>query len=111
MRARGVTLVEVMLALLLTSTLALGLTQTLISAQRARERSGRRLRAVQLATAAMERLRAGQAPAGPDSVDGFTRAVSAAPWAAHPELSRVEVTVSWNDGSLQHIRLVTLMRR
>jgi prepilin-type N-terminal cleavage/methylation domain-containing protein len=109
--AGGFTLVEVMVALLLLSVAALGLSSTLVSTRKALARSGKRMRAAQLAADGMEQLRAGQVPGPPDGGGEFERSTATTPWNGHPGLQRVEVTVSWNDGELHALQLVTLARR
>ena len=105
------TLVEVVVAILLLSAIALALTNTLVSAQHARSVSERWLQATQLAAEGIEQLRAGNS-VGPVSVDsGFARSGSASPWAGHSGVYRLDVRVSWNDGRPQDLQLSTLVRR
>jgi type II secretory pathway pseudopilin PulG len=104
-------LVEVMVATLLLSTIALALTQTLVSALRTRARNELWMQATQLAAEGIEQLRAGHTlrplPAG----TGFERSGTTAPWDGHPSVRRLEVTVSWNDGEPQRFQLTTLARQ
>lgn len=110
-RVRGFTLVEVIIAVFLLSVIALGLTNTLIGAQRARVVSERWMQATQLAAEGIEQLRAGQA-LEPTRIAGyFDRASRVVAWNDHPGLSRLEVTVSWNDGAPRSFQLTTLVRR
>lgn len=107
----GFTLVEVLIAVVLLSVIALGLSSTLVSAQRARASSENWMRATQLAAQGMEQLRAGHALTPLDLPNGFSRSSSAAPWNGHARLDRLEVTVTWNDLELHSFQLVTLARR
>lgn len=107
----GFTLVEVMVAVLLLSMIALALSTTLVSAQRARAVSERWMHAVQLATAGMERLRAGQALAPDAPGSGFECSSVVTPWAGHPRILRVEVMVRWSDGGPRLFRLTSLVAR
>ena len=107
---RGFTLVEMLVAMLLLSTIALAVTTTLVSAQQARARSERWMQASQLATEGLERLRAGGA-AVPPAPAGYQRTASVALWNGHAGLYRLEVTVSWDDGSTHRVQFVTLARR
>jgi prepilin-type N-terminal cleavage/methylation domain-containing protein len=107
----GFTLVEVMIALVLLSSIALGVTSTLVAAQRARVVSENWMEATQLATEGLEQLRAGHS-LGPVRNGGhFDRTGSVAGWNGHPGLYHLEVTVTWNDGEPRHLQLVTLARR
>ncbi len=110
-RTEGFTLVELLVAVLLLSVVALGLSRTLASTGQALSRSRKWMQATQLAVEGMEQLRAGQAPAAPAGAGSFERSVATAPWNGHPGLRRLEVTVSWNDGDMHTFQLVTLARR
>lgn len=108
---QGFTLIEVLMAVLLLSTIALALTRTLISSQRARAASERWLQATQLAAEGIEQLRTGQ-PLGPIHIPGdFDRAAQVTPWSGHDGLVRLDVTVSWDDGEPHRFQLSTLARR
>jgi len=107
----GFTLVELLVALLVLSVAALGLSSTLASTGRALSLSRKWMQATQLATEGMEQLLAGQVPAPTGGAGGFERSVATASWNGHPGLQQVEVTVSWNDGEAHTFRLVTLARR
>ena len=107
--ARGVTLIEVIVAVALLAIIALGLTTTLISAQQTLRVSEQWMRATQLAAEGLEQSRAGHSlTAVPD---GFTRSVLVTPWNNHAGLRRLEVTVSWDDGAPHSLQLTTLARR
>ncbi len=110
-RPHGFTLIEVIVAVLLLSVIALALTTTLISTQRALVASKKRMEATQLAADGLERLRTGQPLDALPSAGGFDRSGSDAPWNGHQGLHRLEVTVSWNDGGPQDVHLATLVRR
>jgi prepilin-type N-terminal cleavage/methylation domain-containing protein len=110
-RQQGFSLIEVLVALVVLSTLGLALTATLVHAQRTAASSARWLQATQLAAEGLEQLRAGQ-PLGPVRNNGnFTRSGSATAWNGHPGLYRLEVTVSWVDDTTHDVQLVTLARR
>jgi prepilin-type N-terminal cleavage/methylation domain-containing protein len=108
---RGFTLIELLIALTLLSTVALGLSTTLITTHRALTASGKRMQATQLAAEGLEQLRAGQVPGGVHLTGDFARSAVVTPWDGHPDLQRLEVTVSWNDGDTHTLQLVTLARR
>jgi prepilin-type N-terminal cleavage/methylation domain-containing protein len=107
----GFSLVEVMVATLLLSTIALAVTQTLVNALQVRTRSERRLRAVQLATEGIEQLRAGHSLRSLPAGSGFTRSGATTAWSGHPGVQRLDVTVSWNDGEPHTFQLTTLARQ
>lgn len=108
---KGFTLVELMVALVLLSVAALGLTTTLISTHRALRVSQKWMEATQLAIEGIEQLRAGQVPASAPSTGAFARSAVIVPWDGHFGLQQLEVTVSWNDGEQHRFQLVTLARR
>ena len=108
---RGFTLIELLIALTLLSTVALGLSTTLITTHRALTASGKRMQAAQLAAEGLEQLRAGQVPGDVHLAGDFERSAMMTPWGGHPDLRRLEVTVSWNDGDTHTLQLVTLARR
>jgi prepilin-type N-terminal cleavage/methylation domain-containing protein len=108
---RGFTLIEVLVAVLLLSTMALTLSRTLIASQRARATSERWTQAAQLAAEGVEQLRTGQA-LGPVRIPGdFGRRAAVTAWNGHDRLVQLVVTVSWNDGSAHDFQLSTLARR
>jgi prepilin-type N-terminal cleavage/methylation domain-containing protein len=109
--SRGFTLIELLVALALLSGLALALSTTLITTHRLLAASGKRMQAAQLAAEALEQLRAGQAPSAVSLAGNFERSTLVTPWGGHPDLRRLEVTVSWNDGDTHTLQLVTLARR
>src|SRR5262249_16084549 len=105
----GFTLVEVIVATALLATIALGLTSTLVAAQRGRAQSEQSMYAVQLAAEGLEQLRAGQSPRD-TLLPGFTRIARATSWSGHPGLDQLEVSMSWNDGVARTLHLSTLAR-
>ena len=109
--ASGFTLVEVIVAVLLLSIMALGLTTTLANAQHARATSERWMRATQLAAQGLEEFRAGQPLRDEDVPTGFRRSGGVRPVAGHSGLYRLEVTVEWDDGEPRKLDLTTLARR
>ena len=106
----GFSLVEVMVATLLLSAVALAVTQTLVTALQQRAQSERWMQATQLAVEGLEQLRAGQALRPLASGSGFERAGTAAAWGGHPGVQQLEVTVSWDDGEPHNFQLTTLAR-
>jgi prepilin-type N-terminal cleavage/methylation domain-containing protein len=110
-RSAGFSLVEVMVAVVLLSIMALGLGSTLIAAQRARAHSEHWMQAIQLAAEGLEQLRAGHALAAVAIPGAFTRSSSITPWRNHPGLYRLEVTVTWEDSESRSFQLLTLARR
>jgi prepilin-type N-terminal cleavage/methylation domain-containing protein len=109
--AGGFTLVELLVAVLLLSVVALGLSSTLASTGKALRLSRKWMQATQVGAEGMEQLRAGQGADPIGGASGFDRSVVTTPWNGHPGLQRVEVTVSWDDGEEHTFRLVTLVRR
>lgn len=107
----GFTLIEVLIALLLLSTMALALTQTLIGTQHAQTVSAQWSHATQLAVEGIEQFRAGHTLTAVPADKGFERSGDVTPWDGHPGLYRLEVTVSWNDGEPRRLQLITLARR
>jgi hypothetical protein len=99
-----------MVATLLLSSVALTVTQTLISALQTRTRSEQWMRATELATAGIEQLRAGQTPSPLAPGSRFERTAAVVPWEGHPGVQRVDVTIVWNDGSPRSLQLSTLVR-
>ena len=110
MSRRGFTLIEVVVALLIFSMIAVALTETLLGAQRAQVASGRWLRAVALAEQAIEAARM-NGSAGEDSVGPFHRTWSVATTNEELGLARIDVVVQWNLPSPQEFRLATLVKR
>ncbi len=108
-RRGGFTLVELMTARALLSAVALGLTTTLISTQKALTASAKWMQAAELAAEALEQLRAGYDP-GP-ARDGFERRTNVSAWPGHTGLRRLEVTIAWNDGTPHTYQLATLARQ
>lgn len=106
----GFTLVEVAVATLLLSAIALAVTQTLVGAMQVRAQSERWMQATQLATEGIEQLRAGHILRPIPANTGFARSGGALPWSGHPGVQRLEVTVSWNDGASHSVQLHTLVR-
>ena len=99
------------MAVLLLSTMALALTQTLIASQQARAASERWTQAAWLAAEGIEQLRAGQS-LGPIRIPGdFGRRAEVTAWSGHDRLVQLVVTVSWNDGVAHDFELTTLERR
>jgi prepilin-type N-terminal cleavage/methylation domain-containing protein len=106
----GFSLVEVMVATLLVSAIALAVTQTLVNALQVRARSERWMQATQLATEGIEQLRAGHSLRSLPAGSAFERSGTAVAWAGRPGVQRLDVTVSWNDGEPRTFQLATLAR-
>lgn len=107
----GFSLIEVLVATLLLSTVALALTRTLTGAQRGRAISEQWLLATQLAAEGIEQLRAGGRLEDVPLDRAIERVGASVPWAGHPGLRRIEVTVSWDDGERYTFQLATLVRQ
>jgi prepilin-type N-terminal cleavage/methylation domain-containing protein len=106
----GFSLVEVMVATLLLSAIALAVTQALVHALQVRARSERWMQATLLATEGIEQLRAGHALRSLPAGFGFERSGTIAAWSGHAGVQRLDVTVSWNDGTPHTFHLTTLTR-
>ena len=107
----GFTVIEAVVATGLLATFVLAVTDTLITAQRARAASEWRLRATQYAADGVEQLRVGQVPRPLDASLGLDRSVTVAPWAGHPGLARIDVTVAWTGATPGRVTLSTAVRR
>ena len=107
----GFSLVEAMVATLLLSSVALAVTQTLISALQTRARNEQWMRATELATEGIEQLRAGHTLAPLAASVGFERSSAVMEWNGYAGVQRIDVTISWNDGERRTLRLTTLVRR
>ena len=109
--ARGYSLIEVLVAVLLFSLVATALAQTLVITGRARYASANWMRATQLAGERIEAVRAGIVADERPAVGIFRRETTVAPFAGHPGLTRIDVTVSWTDSEPKQFTLSTLVRR
>jgi prepilin-type N-terminal cleavage/methylation domain-containing protein len=107
----GFSLVEMMVATLLLSAVALAVTQTLISALQARARNELQMRATELAAEGIEQLRAGHTLPPLAANTGFERSAAVTEWSGHAGVQRIEVTIAWNDGERRTFQLTTLVRR
>lgn len=107
----GLTLIELLVAVLIFSITAAALAQTLMVAQRVRASSARWMRAGQLADERVERLRAGDRSADAAPIGEFTRAWRAAALDGVPGVERVDVSVSWEDRGRQELAITALLRR
>ena len=107
----GFSLVEMMVATLLLSAIALAVTETLVSAARARARNERWMQATQLATEGIEQLLAGHPLRPLPERSTFERRSTVSPWNGHSGVQRLEVSVSWDDGEAHLMRLATLARQ
>jgi prepilin-type N-terminal cleavage/methylation domain-containing protein len=107
----GFSLVEVMVATLLLSAIALAVTQTLVNALQVRARSERWMQATQLAAEGIEQLRAGHSLRSLPAGSGFERSGITATWGGCAGVQRLDVTISWNDGEPRTFQLTTLARQ
>ena len=107
----GFSLVEVMVATLLLSAIALAVTQTLVNALQVRARSERWMQAMQLATEGIEQLRAGHSLRSLPAGSGFERTSTTVAWGGRPGVQRLDVTIAWNDGERRTFQLTTLARQ
>lgn len=110
MDARGFTLIEVIVALLILSVTAVGLAETLMAAQRIQRTSGRWMEAVMLAERTLEQSRLG-GTGGNDSVGSFRRSWGRTPFDAELGLTRVDVVIEWGDPRPGRLHLTTLVRQ
>jgi prepilin-type N-terminal cleavage/methylation domain-containing protein len=106
--AAGLTLVEVLIALVLLSVISLALGSTLVAAQRAQRVSEHWMQALQLAAGGVEELRAGRGLGRCPSQ--FRCSGQLTPVGAAMGLQRVEVTVEWDDDTAHSYQLSTLVR-
>jgi prepilin-type N-terminal cleavage/methylation domain-containing protein len=111
MRARGYSLLEVLLATLLFSLVATAVAQTIVFTQHSRRVSANWLRATELATERIEQVRAGVLVDDDPENGIFRRETALSGFAGHPGLTRVDVSVSWRDGEKRGFTLSTLVRR
>lgn len=109
MSDRGFSLIEALVALLIFSVAAVGLAETLVTAQRTRHTSGLRIAASQLATAELERFRAGVPNAGAVKVGPLSCTTNVDALPDYPGLARVRVSVDWFDRAPQRLELSTLV--
>jgi prepilin-type N-terminal cleavage/methylation domain-containing protein len=107
----GFSLIEVMVATLLLSVVALALTQTLVGALHMCARNERWMLATQLAAEGIEQLRAGHVLGPVEPSTGFERTGTTAPWSGHLGVVRLDVSVTWNDGEPHSFQLATLARQ
>jgi prepilin-type N-terminal cleavage/methylation domain-containing protein len=108
MRA-GFALIEVLIAMLIASMMAVGLTQTLAWAQTARRTGELWMQATQLASEQMERARAGGCLGSAEVLGDFKRSCIAAKVDGYAALRRVTVDVSWNDRAPRRFSLTALL--
>jgi len=111
MTARGYSVIECMVAVVIFGFLASAVAQTVIAAQRGRQLSENWMRATELAAQRIEAVRAGVA-VDDQPVDGmFQRATTLTAITSHPGLVQLEVTVTWADPEPRHLTLATMVRR
>jgi prepilin-type N-terminal cleavage/methylation domain-containing protein len=107
---RGFTVIELLVAVAIFTTIAAGLAQTLVHAQQARASSARWMRATQLAEERLERLRAGDRSEDAVPLGEFTRRWHGAAAAGLVGLERLDVEVLWEDRGPQRFVLSALAR-
>ena len=105
----GFTLLEVLVAVLLLSVIALSLTSTLLTAQHTRATSERWMQATLLAVEGLEQLRAGNSLGTIRMGHDFRRSGGRRSYGANPRLQEIYVSVTWNDGRAQEFDLSTLV--
>ncbi len=110
MRNAGFSLIELVVALLIFATVALGLAQTLVAAQRARWTSECWMRATQLAEERLERIRAGDTGDPTAVVDGFNVSSQRQVAPGYTGLHVVMVKVAWTDRVERAFVLQSLVR-
>lgn len=106
---RGMTLVEVLVSFLLLSLFATGLLRQLTVAHQTRFASANWMRATQLAAERMERIRAGDLGDDGAPLGRFTRRWARQPMPGWQGLSKVTVTVEWEDRGHHSYELVSLV--
>ena len=107
---RGVTLIELLVAVLIFALAATAVAQTLVTAQQARASSERWLRATQLAEERLERLRSGDRGDDGGPIGRFTRSWRTLSAPVAGRLERLDVTVAWEDRGAQRFVLSALRR-
>lgn len=107
---RGVTLIELLVAVSIFAMTAAAVAQALITAQHARASSERWLRATQLAEERLERLRSGDRADDSGPVGIFTRSWRARAAPRGGALEQLDVTVTWEDRGAQRFALSALRR-
>lgn len=107
----GVTLIEVLVAIVLFAFVATALAQVLVAAQHARRSSANWMQATQLAAERLERLRAGDRSTDPGPIGIFTRSWRSAVVSERLRLQRLDVTVTWADGEVRTFTLSALVHQ
>jgi prepilin-type N-terminal cleavage/methylation domain-containing protein len=111
MSARGYSLIEVMVAIVVFALVAAAVAQTVTFNQHSRQIAENWMRATQLAGARIEQVRAGMSTDPTPESGIFRRDTVIAALDGHRNLSRVEVTVSWTDSEARTLTLASLVRR
>lgn len=107
----GLTLVELLVALVIFAVIATSAAQTLSSAHRARGAAANLMRATQLAAEHLERIRAGDRGMDVAPIGIFERSWHS--YSAYPglDVERVDVRVAWREAGRHELTLSALMRR
>lgn len=109
--ARGYSLVEVMVAIVLFALVAAAVGQTVTFGQQSRQISENWMHATQLASARIEQVRAGMRIDATAESGIFHRETAVRSMPGHRNLTRVDVTVSWTDTEPRSLTLSSLVRR
>ncbi len=107
----GVTVIEVLVAIVLFALVAAASAQVLVVAQHARRSSANWMQATQLAAERLERLRAGDRSTDPGPIGIFTRSWRSVVFSERLRLQRLDVTVTWVDGGVRAFTLSALVRQ
>lgn len=111
MRASGFGTIEAIVATALLSVITAGVASTVVLARRVHTGVARERHATQLAIAAIERMRAGEAPTLDSQTPGFVVTGDLLAPDGNPHLLAARVRVSWTDGGPRALELTTLMPR
>ena len=111
MNARGYSLMECMVAVVIIGVIATAVAQTIVVTQHGRQLSENWMRATELAAQRIEVVRARDGADDEPTSGIFRRETALAPVAGHPGLSRLDVTVRWADPAAHSLTLSTMVLR